>query len=680
MSEAPHDGHASHSSVHLGDGLFSYGPSSRVRSSKRRLLSHTTLNFTLDGRPIRLVSGSVHYFRAPPSRWKPALLAAKAMGLNSIATYVPWNLHEPQPGRFRFAGMLDLRAFLEAAHEVGLLVLLRPGPYICSEWDLGGLPAWLLREEGVRLRSGERRFVEATERFFGAVAKEVLPYVGRPVVGLQVENEYGAFGNETDYMRGLLGMWERLGFWQGRVLLFTSDNGGQSSIMNGSPFEPGTVLKTINLDWQAREKVAVLRGVQPDAPAMIGEFWTGWFDHWGEKHHVRTGADVVKQVREVLFDVEASVNLYMFFGGTNFGFMSGANMEDNLKYVADVTSYDYDAFLTEHGAIRPAKYLPMRAMLREFWKSVGDVEMFKATKAPLPRDPRMSAYAGIVPLMESLPLHNMLDVVSDTNTFLKQPVSMEKLGGDYGFVMYRHNLSRHATDAVGGYRVVELSGVRDFAYVMADGLVVKTVDRNYERPGIDASMRKARIPQGTTQLDIIVENRGRVNYGQYIHDRKGLIGNVKVDNVVVEGFQCLTMSFPQDDPLLPDIKARYVVSAIGDRLSGRNEHGHLKSSYTPPTFFRGQLTVNGGTINAFRGSLPGTYCRVFGRGVLWINGFNVGRFNTRYGGPQKTLFVPGDLLREGRNDILLLHMDMGLVRDPPQVEFFEKPDLGPVVR
>lgn len=655
---------------------FFEGPSLAVQNANAKLLSYDAKNFTLDGRAVRIVSGSVHYFRMPPTRWRPVLEYARAMGLNAIETYVPWNLHEQVKGSFRFSGMLDLRAFLEVAHDLGLLVLLRPGPYICSEWDLGGLPPYLLADENMKLRSTHPAFMRAVIRYFAEVHAQIDPYIGKPIAAIQIENEYGAYGEEKAYLDALLSAWEGYGYTRNRVMFFTSDNGGPKTVSKGSPFDSAKVLKTINLEWNVKTKVGMLRTIQPSAPAMIAEFWTGWFDHWGENHHVRDGSDVVNNVRATLIDADASINLYMFFGGTNFGFMSGANMESNMTYLADVTSYDYDGFITEYGGIRKEKYLPMQTMIRRFWKAIGDREMYEASQKNLPKDPKLSAYAGPVSLQESISLYDVLDTVSDNVVLSGKPLSMEQLGGDYGFVMYRHNLTRPRV-AANSERVVEISGVRDFAYILADGAVVKTVDRNREREK-DGTLKTIRIQAATKRLDLIVENRGRVNYGAHIHDRKGILGEVKVDGVAVEGFECRTMSFPQDHPLLPDVQRRATISSLRGLMRGRNDRAPLQTSSSPPTFFRGEMTINPGSIAAFGGELPGTHCRVFGRGVLWVNGFNVGRFHTGVAAPQRSLFVPGAVLREGRNEFMVLHMNMYLARDPPKVQLFEQPDLGPV--
>lgn len=614
----------------------------------------------------------------PPSRWRPVLQYAKVMGLNAIETYMPWNLHEPSPGVFRFSGMLDVRAFLEIAQQLGLLVLLRPGPYICSEWDLGGLPPYLLADEHMRLRSSYPPFMKATLRYFGEVARQIRPYVGRPIVAMQIENEYGGYGYEKEYLHAILRAWDKMGFTRDRVMFFTSDNGGTKTVMNGSQFDSQKVLKTVNLDSKAREKIKMLRWLQPNAPAMVAEFWTGWFDHWGEIHHTRSGENVRDEVAEILNDLDASINLYMFFGGTNFGFMSGANIDDEGTYLADVTSYDYDAFVTEYGGIRKDKYVPMKNMIHNFWTQIGDQRMLDSMRGNSPNSPTLSAYAGRVALDEGVPLFDVLDIVADKTVVSKRPLTMETVGGDYGFILYGHNLT-YAQQSKSDSSLLRIVGVRDFAYILLDGKVVNTIDRNRELER-NGRLKTTAIPPGTARLDIIVENRGRVNYGQDIHDRKGIIGNVTIDSKPVEWFECITMSFPQDHPLLRDVFGRETLSSIKTMITGRNSHDLMTDPKSPPTFFRGEMTINPGSLAAFKGELPGTHCRIYGRGVLWVNGFNVGRFHTGVSGPQRALFVPGALLKEGRNEFFVLHMSMHLAREPPNVQLFEDPQLGTIKR
>ncbi|CAN8073817.1 unnamed protein product [Agarophyton chilense] len=366
----------------------------------------------------------------------------------------------------------------------------------------------------------------------------------------------------------------------------------------------------------------------------------------------------------------------MFFGGTNFGFMSGANIEPNMTYAPTTTSYDYDAFVTEYADVRSTKFKPAQRVIRQFWSALDNVDMVNASLSELPPSPYMSAYAGTVPFTESASIYDVLDIVTDKKVVSTLPLTMEQLGFGYGFVMYRYKVD-HSITPSSNTRVLQMGGVKDFAYVLADGKLVRTVDRNKPFEPDGQTSRRIHIPIDTSQLDIIIENQGRINYGQYIHDRKGILGNITLDGKVIQGFLNLAMSFPQDHPLLPDVYGNQTISNLRRRIAGVNAHPPLATRSSPPTFFRGEMSINPGSMEQFGGEYPGTYCRVFGRGVLWVNGFNLGRFHTGASGPQRSLFVPGAMLREGRNEFLVLHMNMHLTRDPPKLQLFDKPDFGP---
>lgn len=657
------------------NGVYSAGPSSRVLGASKRVLSYTKTNFTLDGQPTRIISGSVHYFRAPPASWRRILRAARSMGLNAIETYVPWNLHEPTPGVFVFSGMLDLRLFLEIAHEERLLVLLRPGPYICAEWDMGGIPAWILRSD-VELRRVP--FLSYAREFFDVIAAQVRPYIGRPVVALQLENEFGAYGADDVYMHKLRRMWEVRGMRH--LMLFTSDNGGKESIRRGSPFDSAEVLKTVNLEKDAGKRFELLRELQPEAPAMVGEFWSGWFDHWGELHHTRLAEDVVEQVEKILFEHGGSVNLYMFFGGTNFGFMNGANIDGHGMYQPTTTSYDYDGFVTEDAHIREEKYVRMQRMLRRFWGSVGNREMVKSMPKQLPPQTLLSAYAGRVELKESVCLIDVVDIAAERVFYSDVPVSMELAGSGYGYVLYRHNIDYALYEDTSHALSLQLGPVRDYAYVMCDGRVVATVERNAEMSADKSHYRNVKIAAGTNRIEILVENRGRVNYGRkWLADRKGLLANVSLGGKPMLGFTVFPISFSSEHELLPTGNGEKTLTRLGNSIAGRDDHPELKNRTSAPTLFAGKMWISPGAKDKFEDkALPGTYVRAFGRGVIWINGFNLGRFHTGVPGPQRSLYVPGSLLKEGTNEILVLHQNMALVRgDPhPLVQFFAQADYG----
>jgi beta-galactosidase len=319
--------------------------------------------FTLDGKPFRVLGGAIHYFRVPPAYWEDRLRRLKACGLNTVETYVAWNFHEPSPGEFRFEGGADIATYLETAARVGLKAIVRPGPYICSEWDLGGLPAWLLRDPGMRLRCLHQPYIDAVDRYFDRLLRELAPLQctrGGPILAMQVENEYGSYGNDREYLTYLAEGMRRRGV---DVPLFTSDGATDSMLQGGTL--PG-VLKTVNFGSKPGESFAKLKEYQPAGPIMCTEFWNGWFDHWGEPHHRRDPEDAARALDEML-SLGASVVLYMFHGGTNFGFWNGANYD--REYQPTISSYDDDAPVGEAGDLRPKYHAVKRVLDKHFGPS-----------------------------------------------------------------------------------------------------------------------------------------------------------------------------------------------------------------------------------------------------------------------------------------------------------------------
>ncbi|WP_199828846.1 glycoside hydrolase family 35 protein, partial [Streptomyces sp. NRRL B-24085] len=319
-------------------------------------LTTSSDGFLLHGEPFRIVSGAVHYFRVHPDQWADRLRKARLMGLNTVETYLPWNLHEPEPGRLVLDGFLDLPRWLRLAQDEGLHVLLRPGPFICAEWDDGGLPSWLLADPGIRPRSSDPRFTAAFDGYLDRLLPALRPFTaahGGPVIAVQVENEYGAYGDDTAYLKHVHQALRDRGVEE---LLYTCDQADTEHLAAGSL--PGT-LATVTFGGRVEENLAALRAHQPEGPLMCAEFWVGWFDHWGGPHHVRSAADAAADLDRLL-SAGASVNIYMFHGGTNFGFTNGANHKH--AYEPTVTSYDYDAPLTESGDPGP-KYHAFREVI-----------------------------------------------------------------------------------------------------------------------------------------------------------------------------------------------------------------------------------------------------------------------------------------------------------------------------
>jgi beta-galactosidase len=572
--------------------------------------------FEQDGQPIRILAGAMHYFRVMPEYWRDRLLKLKAMGLNTVETYVCWNLHEPKPGRFDFTGRLDLPAYIRLAAELGLMVIVRPGPYICSEWDFGGLPSWLLKDPAMRVRCAYPPYLKAVDRFYDTLIPLLAPLTvsrGGPIIAVQIENEYGSYGNDKTYLRHLQDGLIRRGI---DCLLFTSD-GPTDSMLTGGTL-PG-VFKVVNFGSRATQAFTKLRQHQPDRPVMCGEFWNGWFDHWGAAHHKRDAAEAASELDAMLGE-GGSVSFYMFHGGTNFGFMSGAN-HDGKNFTPDVTSYDYGAPLNEYGEPTP-KYFAFRDVIR---KHVPGPEL------PLPAPVLRKAY-GTVELKDSVPLLAGLDRLSKP-VKSPTPLPMEAVGQDYGFILYRTRVDGPREKAK-----LVLQDCHDRALIFVDGEYKGVIDRNGEEPPIELE-----FGAGTFQLDILVEAIARINYGPWLHDRKGITEGARLGYLFL--FDWTIYPLPLDN--IRKVKFGTPAAAAG------------------PVFHRGTFKVDE-PADTFL-ALPG-----WTKGVAWLNGFNLGRY-WEAKGPQHTLYVPAPLLKKGRNELVILELH-GTTSGT--VEFRDTPDLG----
>ena len=564
-------------------------------------------DFLLDGRPVRLLSGALHYFRVHEARWGHRLAMLRAMGLNCVETYVPWNLHEPVPGHSR--DVQALGRFLDAAREAGLWAIVRPGPYICAEWENGGLPSWLTAEVGARARTRDERYLGYVASWFRRLRHEIVPRQidrGGPVNMVQVENEYGSYGSDATYLRHLADLLREHGV---TVPLFTSDGPEDHMLSGGSV--PG-ILATVNFGSHARVAFETLRRHRPDGPLMCMEFWCGWFDHWGGEHVVRDPGDAAAALREIL-ECGASVNLYMAHGGTNFAGWAGANRGGGALHDGplepDVTSYDYDAPIDEYG--RPtAKFWAFRDVLAEY------------ADGPLPEVPPAPAPLGTpaeADLTDWAPLTAVLETLGGAETAGPVPPTFEELGVERGLVRYEVT--------VPGPRQpypLTVRGLRDLAVVYVDG----------ERAGVltedDACLKEP--VAGYARVELWVESLGRVNYGPRLGEPKGITGGVL-----------------HERQYLHDVRAR------GLRLEALDDFGKVRavpSRELPedgaPGLYRGTVTVRGAGDACLE--LPG-----WTRGFAWINGFGLGRYWSA--GPQRSLHVPGPVLREGGNEVWVLELE-----------------------
>ncbi|MEU9953409.1 beta-galactosidase [Streptomyces sp. NPDC047939] len=566
-------------------------------------------HFRIDGKPVRLLSGAMHYFRVHEAQWEHRLSMLRAMGLNCVETYVPWNLHEPRPGEFRDVGALG--RFLDAVQRAGLWAIVRPGPYICAEWENGGLPVWVTGRFGRRVRTRDAGYLDAVERWFA----ELLPQVverqagrGGPVIMVQAENEYGSYGTDAVYLRRIAAMLGESGV---SVPLFTSDGPEDHMLTGGSV--PG-LLATANFGSGAREAFRVLRRHQPGGPLMCMEFWCGWFEHWGSPPVLRDPAQAADALREIL-ECGASVNIYMAHGGTNFAGWAGANRSGPLQdgdLLPTVTSYDYDAPVDEYGRATEKFHL-----FREILAAHADGPL-----PPLPAEP-----AGLAPvraeLTEWAPLPDVMDALGDEETAESGvPPTFEELGLDRGLVRYRV--------AVPGPRApyaLGVSGLRDRAVVYVDGVrrgVLSEVDSTLAEP-----------VGGPADVELWVESLGRVNYGPRLGEPKGITGGVLHERQFLHGIRARALRLDAfDGPAA--LEGVPFVPVDGSGGTG---------------LYRGTFEVADVSGTGHAGfELPG-----WTRGFVWVNGFCLGRYWAA--GPQRTLYVPGPVLRDGINEVWVLEVE-----------------------
>jgi len=544
--------------------------------------------FFLRGKPLQIVCGELHYARIPRAYWRARLEMARAMGLNAIATYVFWNAHEARPGRYDFSGERDLAAFIRLAQSLDLHVVLRPGPYICGEWDLGGYPAWLLADPETVVRTADERFMGPARRWLARLGKEVAPLMasrGGPIIAVQIENEYGSFGTDRAYLEAVHAAFQAAGLTS--ECTFTAD--GAPGLAAGSL--PG-VLPFLN-SGSPQDEMKQLAAFRPGTAMMCSEYYPGFFDHWGEPHHLTSTADAVADVGWLLAR-GYSVNLYLFHGGTNVGFWSGANATPETPYQPTTTSYDYDAPLDE-GGMPTTKYHRLRDLI---------VRYTGPAPEPAPVPPRIAIEPFT--LDRCAPYTPLLG----TAVRVERPRSMESFGQSFGSMLYRTSIR----GPVNG--TLSFGDVRDYAVVLLDGRPAGVLDRRTRERELALD-----VPDGTHALEVFVESTGRINYGKtFGQDRKGLVGPITLAGRELLGWDVFCL--PMDD-------------LAGLRFDAAPVRG--------PAFFRGRFSLN---------ALGDTYLdvRMLGKGSLWVNGHNAGRFWDI--GPQYALYVPAAWLRMGLNEVV----------------------------
>jgi beta-galactosidase len=557
--------------------------------------------FILDGNPFQIISGELHPARIPAEYWRHRIQMAKAMGCNTISVYVFWNYHETEEGVYDFStGNHSIGEFFKTAQEEGMWVILRPGPYVCAEWDLGGIPSYLLRIPDIQLRSLDARYIAAAQKYMTRLAEEVKPYLvtkGGPILMMQIENEYGSYGNDKNYLLKIRSIWTSLGI---DIPTFTGD--GPTTKMLEAGTLPGSA---VGLDsGTSAEDFALAEKINPGVPVFSSETYPGWLTHWGEKWAKPDTGDLFREVR-FLMENKKSFNLYMLHGGTNFGYTAGAN-SGGKGYEPDVTSYDYDAPVNEQG-VPTAKYMALRKLIGSY--------LPKGKKLPPIPTPIQTFEITSLKLEPFTSLWDNLPqpVTSD------HPLTFEANGLDHGLMVY----STELTTQKGGKLIV--NDIHDYATVFLNGNYIGTLDRREGINSLDIPSSDAPAPL----LEILVEGLGRINFGSNIIDRKGITGNVTLNGAELLNWKMYNL--PMDRKFIWEL-----------RSSG-------KSIRKPGVFFKGNFVLSRAEGNI--------YCDTFidmsdfTKGIVWVNGHNLGRYWNI--GPQKRLFCPSTFLREGLNEIMV---------------------------
>ena len=557
--------------------------------------------FLLNGEPFVIKAAEMHYPRIPKEYWEHRIKLCKAMGMNTICLYAFWNIHEQTPDNYDFKGQNDIAEFCRLAQKNGMYIIVRPGPYVCAEWEMGGLPWWLLKKKDIKLRTNDPYYLERVGKFLKAIGEELTPLQlskGGNILMVQVENEYGAYATDKDHIRNIRAAVRDAGFTD--VTLFQCDwssnfqNNGLDDLVWTINFGTGA-----NIDAQFK----ALREARPESPLMCSEFWSGWFDHWGRAHETRDAATMISGMKDMM-DRKISFSLYMTHGGTTFGYWGGAN---SPSYSAMCSSYDYDAPISEAGWTTP-KYFAVRDLLSNYMQK-GEELIDIPQSIPTIQIPEIRL-TEVAPVLENLPQ----PIVS------KDIKPMEEFDQGWGSILYRTSLPeiKEETSLV-------ITEMHDWAQVYVDGKLLARLDR---RRG-ENTVKLNNIRKGA-QLDILIEALGRVNFGEAIHDRKGITESVSLvsqkKNKQLRNWEVFNLpldyEFVQNKEFKPTNKPLDV-----------------------PAYYKGTFMLDN----------PGDVfidMQNWGKGLVWINGKCIGRFWEI--GPQQTLFMPGVWLKKGENEIIIL--------------------------
>jgi len=556
--------------------------------------------FLLDGKPFQIISGEMHPARIPHEYWRHRIKMARAMGCNTIAAYVFWNYHESKPGVFDFTtGNHNIAEFIKICKEEGMWVLLRPGPYVCAEWDFGGLPPYLLKIPDIKVRCMDPRYINALTGYVQHLAKEVAPLQcvnGGPILMVQVENEYGSYGNDKQYLKKLQQLWVSNGI---KVPFYTAD--GATPYMLEAGHVPGTAIGldsgTSDADFDQATKA------DPGMPSFSSETYPGWLTHWGEKWATADTPSIRKELTYLLKN-KKSFNLYVIHGGTNFGYTAGANAGSATQYQPDITSYDYDAPIDEQGNATP-KYLMMRKLIGKYvsYKIPETPKPFKTITIP---EIKLQPFTTIWQNLPQ-PIHSA------------QPKPMEAFDQNQGLMLYRTHLIGHKSGRL------TITEPHDYALIFLNGKYIDSVYRDGGKWTIN--IPKSDVANPT--LDILVEGMGHINFAQYIIDRKGITDRVTLNGMTLMDWAIYKL--PLDETFVKSLKPSTDANTINDKAK------FLKGAFT--------LTETGDTYFDMS---------KYGKGVLFVNGHNLGRFWNR--GPQQRLYCLASYIKTGVNKIVIFNL------------------------
>jgi beta-galactosidase len=593
--------------------------------STRHKFSLGDSTFLLDGKPFLMISGEMHYARVPREAWRQRMRMAKAMGLNTIGTYVFWNLHEPEKGVFDFKGNNDIAEFVRIAQEEGLWVILRPSPYVCAEWEYGGYPYWLQNEQGMVVRSTDSAYLQAYRAYIREVGKQLAPHLvghGGNILMIQVENEYGSYGQDSNYLRTNESIFRQAGF---DGLLYTCDP--PQDLPKG---HLSGLLPAVNgLTNPVRIRALVRKYHGGKGPFYVSEWYPAWFDWWGEPHHTVPAEKYMGQL-DTLLAGGISINMYMFHGGTTRGFMNGANADGTANFEPEISSYDYDAPLDEAGNAT-AKFMAFRSVIsRHLPYALPEVPPAKAT-------------------VHIDQIH--FDAASFLFDWLGKPIyndrtlTFEQLHQAYGFVLYRTVLRAQAAS------ILCIHGLRDFAIVFVNGKRVGVLDRRLSQDSLSLAALG-----DSAHLDILVENLGRVNFGpNLLRNTKGITGDVELNGTPLRGWEMYSLPFDRAPGMAAGASDRTAVSnrgavsdptAVSGSMSAAAE-GAAVAAAGIPVLKKGHFILN---------EVGDTYLDMshWGKGIVWVNGHNLGRYWRV--GPQQTLYVPVEWLKKGSNEVDVLEL------------------------